>query len=107
VRVELHPEARAELRLAAVWYEERRAGLGDQLVERIEGAIVKIAAHPTTYPVWPGIAGTHVTLRKASVEQFPYVIAFEVHASRILVLAIAHAKRRPLYWRSRASGEPE
>jgi SmpA/OmlA family protein len=29
VRLELHPEARGEFRSAALWYEERRPGLGD------------------------------------------------------------------------------
>ena len=32
MRVELHLEASAELRAAAVWYEERRAGLGEDFV---------------------------------------------------------------------------
>jgi hypothetical protein len=36
-------------------------------------------------------------IRKATVQRFPYLIAFEKHEQRLLVLAVAHAKRRPLY----------
>lgn len=58
MRLELHPEARAELRSAALWYDEQRPGLGDE---------------------------------------------FEKHEQHVLVLAIAHAKRRPLYWLTRTN----
>ena len=37
-------------------------------------------------------------IRKATIHRFPYVIAFEKHEQHVLVLAVAHAKRRPLYW---------
>jgi len=34
--------------------------------------------------------------------RFPYGIAFEEHERHLLVLAVAHSKRRPLYWLTRA-----
>jgi hypothetical protein len=36
VRLELHPEARAELRSAALWYDERRPGLGDEFIAEMK-----------------------------------------------------------------------
>jgi hypothetical protein len=74
VRLELHPEARAELRSAALWYDERQPGLGDEFISEVA----------------------------ASLKRFPFVIAFELHEQHVLVLAVAHAKRRPLYWLTRA-----
>jgi hypothetical protein len=41
-------------------------------------------------------------IRKATIHRFPYLIAFESHEQHVLVLAVAHAKRRPLYWLTRA-----
>ena len=41
-------------------------------------------------------------IQKATVERFPYVIAFEHHNHFSLVLAVAHQKRQPLYWLTRA-----
>ena len=39
MRVELHPEARAEFRSAAVWYDEQRLGLGDEFVADVTGDV--------------------------------------------------------------------
>jgi plasmid stabilization system protein ParE len=103
VRVELHPEARAELRSAALWYEERRSGFGDRLIERLNEAFSRVSAAPEIYASWPGTAHAPIPIRRAGVEQFPYFVAFEVHADHVLVLAIAHGKRRPLYWLARAT----
>jgi hypothetical protein len=42
-------------------------------------------------------------VRKATIHRFPSVIAFEKHDRHLLVLAVAHARRRPLYWLTRAT----
>ena len=42
-------------------------------------------------------------IRKATIQRFSYVIAFEKHEQHVLVLAVAHAKRRPLYWLTRVN----
>ena len=98
MRVELHPEARAELRAAALWYEERRAWLGQDFIAEVSAALDRIADAPSSFPLWPNA----VPVRKAPVHRFPYLVAFEMHARKTLVLAVAHASRRPLYWLTRA-----
>jgi toxin ParE1/3/4 len=102
VRLELHPEARAELRSAALWYDERRPGLGDEFIAELSAALDRIGNAPEAYPAWPGTRARDPLIRKTTVQRFPYVIAFEKHKRHLLVLAVAHAKRRPLYWLSRA-----
>lgn len=102
MRVELHPDARAELRAAAIWYDERRFGLGDELIDEVSLALTRIAAMPASFPAWPGTETATVGIRRALISRFPYAIAFEVHSAHILVLAIPHSKRRPLYWLTRA-----
>jgi toxin ParE1/3/4 len=103
VRLELHPEARAELRSAALWYDEQRPGLGDEFITEISAALQRVGDGPESYPGWPGTRAGDPVIRKATVQRFPYVIAFEKHARHSLVLAIAHAKRRPLYWLTRTN----
>ena len=100
MRVELHPEASAELRAAAVWYDERRAGLGEDFVAEVSTTLNRIAHAPSSFPLWPNVTGA-APVRRVSVQRFPYVIAFELHAGSAFVLAVAHAKRRPLYWLTR------
>ncbi len=102
MRFELHPESRAELRAAALWYDEQRSGLGDEFIGEMSSMLDKIGDTPMSFPVWSGTSAAPLAIRKAVAHRFPYVIAFEVHADHVLVLAIAHAKRRPLYWLSRA-----
>jgi hypothetical protein len=106
VPVELHPEARAEIRAAALWYEERRAGLGDDFVSEISTALTRIEERAESFPVWPGTGERPVVIRKAAVRRFPYLVAFDIHADHALVLAVAHARRRPLYWLARVSQGP-
>jgi len=106
VRVDLRPEARAELRAAALWYEERRDGLGDELMAAVATTLDRISAAPELFALWPGVPQTAPRIRMAVVDRFPYLIAFEQHEEFILVLAIAHQKRRPLYWLARSSHGP-
>lgn len=102
MRVELHPEAHAELRATAVWYDERRPKLGDEFIAEVSNVLDRIGEAPASFPAWLGTSAAPLSIRRAVVNRFPYVIAFEVHFGHTLVLAIAHAKRRPLYWLSRA-----
>ena len=50
VRVVLHPEARIELRAAALWYEERRAGLGDEFLSETSTVLTRIGTAAESYP---------------------------------------------------------
>jgi hypothetical protein len=54
VRVELHPEARAELRAAAIWYDEQRPGLGDEFIAEISSMLDKVGELPASFQIWPG-----------------------------------------------------
>ena len=103
MRLELHPEARAELRRAALWYEEQRPGLGDEFIADISETLDRIGATPESYPAWPRTRAAGPLIRKATIQRFPYIIAFEKHVQHVLVLAIAHAKRRPLYGLTRTN----
>jgi plasmid stabilization system protein ParE len=103
VRLELHPEARAELRSAALWYDERRSGLGDEFIAEVWAALDRIGNATESYPAWPGTRPADPPIRKATIQRYPYLIAFEKHEQHVLILAVAHAKRRPLYWLTRVN----
>ena len=107
MRVELHPEARTELRAAAVWYEERRDGLGDEFVGEVSEVLARISHSPEQYSRWPGTERGSGIVRKAAVRRFPYLIAFEIGAGTAFVLAVAHARRLPVYWLARAGRMPD
>ena len=103
MRVELHPDARAEFRSAALWYKEQRVGWSGEFIAEISAVFDRIGERPESFPRWPVTRETSPTIRRATTQRFPYVIAFEQHEQNVLVLAVAHTRRRPLYWLSRAS----
>ena len=102
MRIDFHPEAQAEVRAAAIWYDEREQGLGDRFVSEVASALVRIGEAPRSSPIWVESQAFRGPVRKASVRGFPYLIGFEVLQDRIFVLAVAHGKRRPLYWLPRS-----
>jgi hypothetical protein len=95
-----HSEAHEELRAAVHWYENKRDGWGDRLVDAVETAIKSILD--------PSISWGFYRLRRRtpqiytrSVAGFPLDIIFLLADGEIYVVAYAHEKRRPGYWMQR------
>lgn len=104
MRIDLHPDAQAEVRSVALWYDERRPQWGEQFLAQFGETLGRITQFPQAFPVWPDTPLSS-EIRQAPLAQFPYLVAYEIRGERILILAVAHAKRRPLYWITRASVE--
>ncbi len=94
------PEASAELGEAAVWYEQRREGLGIEFLQAIDGALEFIARFPQGGAVVPGVP-LDLPVRRVPVRRFPFHIIYLEMADAIRVLAFAHDRRSPGYWHSR------
>lgn len=63
----------------------------------LDRAIERIGENPERWPVY--LHGT----RRVLLRHFPFGIIYRVDSERILVVAIAHQRRRPGYWQQRAS----
>ena len=93
VRVE--PEAKQELAAAAVWYEQRREGLGRELLAEVDARRLAGEGAPPrsgTRRAPRQRAGTTGVSVRGRVHRFGPVIR---------VIAIAHERRRPGYWHGR------
>jgi plasmid stabilization system protein ParE len=101
VRVRLHPGAVADLTSAGDWYELQVAGLGADLTDEVDRALDAIAERPMTWPEWPGV-GEALGVRRFLLARFPFAVAYVVEGDEVVVLAIAHLRRRPGYWVRRA-----
>jgi hypothetical protein len=55
----------------------------------VEHALAKITADPRRFPV------LGAKFQACSVERYPYQIVYRLDPHRVLVIAVAHAKRRP------------
>jgi plasmid stabilization system protein ParE len=102
VKLVLLAEAETELDHAAAWYDDRREGLGDELLVAVEEALAVIGEAPESWGRWPGAPPRIPPIRRFVLPRFPYSIAYQVHTDFISVLAVAHGRRRPLYWIGRA-----
>jgi plasmid stabilization system protein ParE len=88
--------ARRDLRDAAAWYRERNPEVADRFVREVEHTFELIERFPKTGARIPLVDGK---ARRLPVAGFPYHVVFEDLIDRIEVLAIAHDRRRPGYWR--------
>ena len=93
--VEFHPDAQDELEAAQEWYAARAEGLGDAFAAELTRAVDLIAERPRAWPLFQG------EIRKFVLRRFPFSVFYRVRESAIQVLAVAHAKRKPGYWRGR------
>jgi hypothetical protein len=98
--VRYHPEALAELRADAAWYEDRGAGLGDRFEATVDDVLDTVLEWPESGAIWPGWDSIPM-LRSRRVAGFPCRLVYLVQPTE-LVVALAHDKRLPGYWRERA-----
>lgn len=94
-----HPEARRELDEAVDWYEDAATGLGADFFDEVEAAVRDACEHPVRWPLFPSVDPALAVRRR--VLRFPYSVAWLVQPDQIVIVAVAHAKRRPGYWLDR------
>ena len=96
MRVKLHPAARAELRAARNWYHERSPLSAFAFAQTVNNAISRIREAPNSFAL-----AEHGT-RKFILQRFPFNIFYRTGEIEIVIVAVAHQKRRPGYWSNRA-----
>lgn len=103
MKVQLHPDAEEELIQAAGWYEDRRPGLGAELLAEVDAGITILSKSPLMWGLWPGAPEFRPPVRRALLRRYPFAIAYQASADHVVILAIAHTSRRPFYWSARES----
>ena len=96
----LHQRASDEIREAAAWYEDRSTGLGVRFVAAVREVFESLESSPQHFAQLETIAND-TAIRRALVGEFPYLVVFELFDEEVFVYAVAHASRRPNYWRQR------
>jgi len=95
VRIDFCPEATRELEASADWYAEQSSAAAHGFAIAVDTALRKIEENPERFLK---VDRRH---HACSLERYPFQIVFRHDGSTIYVVAIAHAKRRPGYWRAR------
>ncbi|MBI4685677.1 MAG: type II toxin-antitoxin system RelE/ParE family toxin [Nitrospirae bacterium] len=89
------PEAEQEMFEAAKYYESQATDLGIDFLSETERAVNSVAELPITWPVVEG------ELRRRLVKKFPFGILYRIEPEEIVIVAVAHLRRKPGYWRER------
>jgi plasmid stabilization system protein ParE len=89
------PLAEAELMEAVSFYSAAGTRTGVRFQRALEAAVTKAMLNPDFGA--PGLMGT----RRRIVDGFPYNVIYRASDIELLVVAIAHHRRRPGYWANR------
>ncbi len=93
--VEFHEEAAREFLAAVDWYLARNELVASRFAQQVTHAVQLIAQAPQRWPSY-----SHGT-RRFVLRRFPFLVVYRELATVIQILAVAHAHRRPGYWKSR------
>jgi plasmid stabilization system protein ParE len=85
----------AEAEEAARWYARRSPQAAAAFAGELDVAASAIERAPATWPTYD-----HGT-RRFLLRRFPYSVIYRIEPSRIVIVAIAHGRRRPGYWKER------
>ena len=94
-KVEFHEDAALEYEAAFEWYLERSILAASKFAEALNRGIDMIVEAPQRWPT--GSNGT----RRFLLQKFPFAIVYRELPAIIQMVAIAHTRRKPGYWRER------
>jgi plasmid stabilization system protein ParE len=84
-----------EAEAAYAWYAEQDPVAADLFLVDLDVSVARIQAAPE---MWPRFRRQ---FRRFVFRRFPFDLIYRVLPARIEVVAVAHQRRRPLYWRRR------
>ena len=102
MKVRVLVEAQVEAVEAAFWYDKKQSGLGHDFLSEVEIALIRIGEAPQSFSRWEHYEGPQ-EIRRAAMKRFPYSVIFIPENEESVVVAVAHSRRKPLYWLSRLS----
>lgn len=98
-RLFFHPAARVEALEAFDWYSQRSQQVADAFEEELRDAGRAIEHAPELWALYLG--GT----RRYLMKRFPFVVIYRIASGRIEIVAIAHGRRKPGYWKWRLGAQ--
>lgn len=87
--------AEAELIEAISYYLAIRPELGARFEQAVAEAIRSAVAHPERG------APRSKSTRRCLVKGFPFAVVYRANALGVLIVAVAHQRKRPAYWTGR------
>jgi plasmid stabilization system protein ParE len=96
VDVSFLPAAQADYDEAFAWYLERSARAASGFKAAVADGVQQIGDNPETYAL---IDKRH---RRCLLRRYPFSLVYRIETTGVVVVAVAHSRRRSWYWRGRA-----
>ena len=80
---------------ALSWYAERSVDAAEHFDEELDRALRSIASDPERFP------RCDKRHRYYLMRRFPFQIIYRQYEDRVVVIAVAHTARKPVYWSER------
>lgn len=93
--VEIAPGAERDIQEAFLWYVERNRLMADAFRAEVFDSIDRVGTSPL------GKAADTLGNRSRVLHRFPYSVVYEVTENTVTILAVAHHRRLPGYWRAK------
>lgn len=95
IKVSFHPEAAEEVETTRQWYAERSPLAARAFLAELDLGVERIREAPQRWPRYGKGA------RRYILPRFPFSVIYRMKGEVIEVVAVAHHRRKPGYWRSR------
>lgn len=91
-----HEGAFTDLQVAIGYFEtEARPGTTKKFLTQLDRAVVAIKQFPQSCPI---LDKRH---HRQRVFKFPYELIYRMDSDDIVIVAVSHSSRAPMYWRDR------
>lgn len=87
--------AELEVDEAVAYFDTQRDGLGDRFERDLQHTVAFMTAHPQSGQTITG------RVRKVRLRNFRYNVIYVIDGDEIVIVAVAHHRRRPGYWQGR------
>ena len=84
--------AQQEVDEAVIWFDERFEGKGLEFLDELDRVVRLVKTYPlASMEIEPEV-------RRRLFARFPYSLIYGIDKETIVVIAVAHFHREPLYW---------
>ncbi len=87
--------AQIELEEEVRYFNEREKDLGYEFAKEVANTISRILKYPEA---WTKLSKR---TRRCRTRRFPYGVIYQIRGDKKLIVAVAHLRREPWYWRAR------
>lgn len=96
----LHPAAQEELLAEIEYLEDKEPGLGERYFSQVERRVRQAARFPAIGAPVLGFEERY-DVRRFTLQSFPAAIVTALISGELIVIAVAHTRRDPEYWKTR------